>query len=101
MVAPAPRILRVEPDLAVRENRCAVFTTSGYDAISVSPQLAESTLRAPKFDLIVLSELSGHQENPILNVADGADVRVLDGSIRPTELLSLVAERLQSRNRHA
>jgi hypothetical protein len=59
--------------------------------------MAESTLRARKFDLIVLSKLSGHEENPILNVADGADVLVLDGSTRPTELLSLVSERLQSR----
>lgn len=96
MIAPAPRILCVETDLAVGESRCAVLTISGYEAISASAQLAEITLRARKFDLIVLSKLSGHEEHRILNVVDGAEVLVLDGLTMPAELLSLVAERLQS-----
>jgi hypothetical protein len=48
------------------------------------------------FDLIVLSKLSGHEEHRILNVVDGAEVLLLDGLTMPAELLSLVAERLQS-----
>jgi hypothetical protein len=46
MIAPVPRILCVEHDLAVRESPCAVLTIAGYEAISASPQLAEIALRA-------------------------------------------------------
>jgi hypothetical protein len=46
------------------------------------------------FDLIVLSKVSDYEQYRILNVANGAQVLVLDGFTVPTEFLSLVAERL-------
>lgn len=91
----AAKILCVEPNLAVLESRCAVLKTSGYDVGSASPQLAEIVLRSQKFDLIVLSWLSDYDLQRIVNLSDGADVLVLDGITTPSELLSLVAQRLQ------
>jgi DNA-binding response OmpR family regulator len=97
----AAKILCVELDLAVLESRCAVLKQSGYDAVSASPQLAEIVLRSQKFDLIVLSSLSGTDLHRIVNLADGADVLVLDGLTMPSELLSLVAQRLNRHQRRA
>jgi hypothetical protein len=88
------RILCVELDLDVRESRCAVLKHSGYDAASASPQVAEIVLRSQKFDLVVLSKLSDIDLHRIINLADGAEVLVLDGFTSPSELLSLVAQRL-------
>jgi CheY-like chemotaxis protein len=89
----AAKILCVEFNLAIRESRCAVLKHSGYDAASAAPHLAESVLRSQKFDLIVLSLLSDLDTN----LADGADILVLDGYTVPAELLSLVAQRLNRR----
>jgi hypothetical protein len=91
----AVKILCVEPNVAVLESRCAVLKTSGYDVASASPQLAEIVLRSQKFDLIVLSWLSDYDLQRIINLADGADVLVLGDLTPPSELLSLVAQRLQ------
>lgn len=91
------KILCVEPDLAVLESRCAVLKYSGYDAASASPRVAEIVLSSRKFDLVVLSSLSDFDLNRIVNLADGADVLVLDAFTYPSELLSLVAQRLQRR----
>jgi CheY-like chemotaxis protein len=90
----APKILCLEPDLAVRESRCAVLNVSGYDAASATPHLAEIVLRRQKFDLIVLARMSDHHQERIINLADGVDVLVLDGITMPLELLWLVGERL-------
>jgi CheY-like chemotaxis protein len=90
----APKILCVEADLAVRESRCAVLNKSGYDATAAASQLADIVLRIQKFDLIVLSATSDCDWHRIFNLADGADVLVLDGFTMPLELLWLVAERL-------
>jgi hypothetical protein len=92
--AGAAKILCVELDVGLLESRCAVSKHSGYDAASASPQLAEILLRSRKFDLIVLSRLSEFDLHRIINFADGAGVLVLDAFTSPTELLSLVAERL-------
>ena len=97
----AAKILCVEPYLAVLENRCAILKYSGYDAISASPQRAEIVLRSQNFDLIVLSRLSDFDLHRIINFADGADVLALDGFTSPSELLSLVAQRLDRRQRRA
>jgi DNA-binding response OmpR family regulator len=99
--ARSPKILCVEFNLAIRESRCAVLKHSGYDAASAEPDLAESVLRSQKFDLIVLSMLSDLDSHLITNLADGADLLVLDGFTMPSELLSLVAERLNRRQRRA
>jgi hypothetical protein len=93
----AAKILCVEPDSAVLESRCAVLKVSGYDVASASPQLADIVLRSHKFDLIVLSSLNDSDLHRIVNLSDGAEVLVLDEITMPTELLSLVAQRL---NRH-
>jgi hypothetical protein len=90
----AVRILCVGPDFAVLESRCAVLKSSGHDAASSSPRLAEIMLRSQKFDLIVISTLSDFDPNRIVNLADGADVLVLDAFTYPSELLSLVAQRV-------
>ena len=90
----APKILCVEYDEGLLKSRCAVLDHSGYDAASVSPQVAQIMLRGRKFDLIVLSKLSDFDLHRINNLADGADVLVLDRFTTPVELLSLVAERV-------
>ena len=97
----AAKILCVELDVAVLESRCGVLKISGYDTASASPRLAEIVLRYQKFDLIVLSRLSGTDLHRIVNLADGADVLVLDGITMPSELLSLVAQRLKRHQRRA
>jgi hypothetical protein len=88
------KILCVEPDLSVLESRCAVLKESGFDAASASPHLAEIVLRSQKFDLLVISSLSDHDLQRIIDLSDGAEVLVLDGITMPTELPALVAQRL-------
>jgi hypothetical protein len=56
-------------------------------------------LGSRKFDLVVLSMLSDFDLHRINNLADGADLLVLDGITSP--LLSLVAQRLERRQRRA
>jgi hypothetical protein len=97
----ADRILCVEPDVNVLESRCAVLKYSGYNAASASPKLAEIVLRSQKYLLIVLSALSDFDLQRIINLADGANVLVLDGPTFPSELLRLVAQRLNRRQRRA
>jgi CheY-like chemotaxis protein len=89
----SPKILCVEFNMAVRETRSAVLRHSGYDAVSAAPHLAESVLLSQKFDLVVLSMLCDLESHLI----DGADILVLDGFTMPSELLSLVAQRLNRR----
>jgi hypothetical protein len=93
------KILCVESDLAVRESRCAVLKHLGYDITSGSPQLAETLLRSQKFDLIVLSWVSDYDLHRIVNFSDGAELLVLDGLTMPSELLSLVTQRLNRQRR--
>ena len=76
----SPKILCVEDDVAVLESRCAILKFSGYDAASASPQLADIVLRSQKFDLIVVSWLKDSDLHRIINLSDGADVLVLDGT---------------------
>jgi DNA-binding response OmpR family regulator len=90
----AAKILCVELDEGLLKSRCDVLKSSGYDAASASPKIAEIVLRSQKFDLIVLSRLSDSDLHRIINFADGADVLVLDAVTSPSELLSLVAQRL-------
>ena len=95
------KILCVEADSAVLETRCAVLKYSGYDAASASPQAAEIVLRSRKFDLLVISSLSDSDLNRVVNLSDGAAVLVLEELTLPDQLLSLVAERLNHRQRRA
>jgi hypothetical protein len=97
----AAKILCVELDVAVLESRCAVLKYSGYDAASTSPQLADIVLRSHKFDLIVVSSLKDSALQRIVNLSDSADVLVLDFLTMPSELLSLVAQRLNRHQRRA
>jgi hypothetical protein len=97
----AAKILCVEHDRAVLETRCAVLKYSGYDSVSVSPHGAEVVLSSRKFDLIVLSGLSEFEQHRILNLADGAQVLVLDMLILPDDLLALIAETLNGTQRRA
>jgi DNA-binding response OmpR family regulator len=93
------KILCVESDSALLESRCAVLKYSGYDATSVSPRVAESMLLSQKFDLIVVSWLTEQDSHTVMNLSDGAEVLVLDRFTIPSELLSLVAARLNRRRR--
>jgi hypothetical protein len=95
------KILCVELDVAVLESRCAVLKYSGYDAASASPQLAEIVLRVQKFDLLVVSSLNDSDLHRIINLADGADVLVLDSFTLASRLLSLAAQRLNRHQRRA
>ena len=97
----AAKILCVELDEAVLESRCAVLKYSGYDAASASPELAEIVLRSQKFDLIVISSMKDCDLHRLVNLSDGAQVLVLDGLTMPSELLSLVAYRLNRQQRRA
>jgi hypothetical protein len=94
-----PKILCVEGDPAVRESRCAVLKHSGYDTASGSSDIAETLLRSQKFDLIVLSWLNDSDLHRIVNFSDGAELLVLDYLTMPSELLSLVAQRLNRQRR--
>jgi DNA-binding response OmpR family regulator len=96
-----PKILCVELDACLLKSRCDVLKYSGYDAASASPRVAEIMLSSQKFDLIVLSALSDFDLNRIVNLADGADLLVLDAFTYPSELLSLVAQRLNRSQRRA
>jgi DNA-binding response OmpR family regulator len=95
----AAKILCVEADVAVLESRCAVLKYSGYDVVSASPHLAERVLRSQKFDLLVISSLDDRDLQRVVNVSDGADVLVLEEITLPSELLSLVAQRLDRQRR--
>jgi hypothetical protein len=97
----AAKILCIERDMAVLQGRCTVLKNAGYDASSVSPKLGEVLLRSQKFDMIVLPRLGDFDLHRIINFADGAEVLVLDGFTSPSELLSLVAQRLNRRQRKA
>ena len=99
MDARSPKILCVECDLTVLESRCAVLKYSGYDAASASPHLAEILLLHQKFDLLVVSSLNDRNLHRVINLSDGADVLALDGFTTPSELLSLVAERVNRQQR--
>ena len=96
-----PKILCVESDLAVLESRCAVLKFSGYDAASATLRVAEMVLRSQKFDLIVVSRLSNPDLQRIINLSHGADVLALDALTFPSELISLVAQRLNRHQRKA
>ena len=93
-------ILCVEPDEIVLESRCAVLKSINYNPVSASPRAAEVILRAQKFVLIVFSNLSDWDVQHIVSLADGAEVLVLDGLTMPSELLTLVSQRL-NRQRQA
>ena len=93
------KILCVERDEGLLESRCAVLKYWGYDTASASPQLADILLRSQKFDLMVLSKLSDFDLHRIINFSDGAHVLVLEGFTSPSELLSLVAQRLNRRRK--
>jgi CheY-like chemotaxis protein len=95
----AAKILCVESDPVVRQSRCAVLKYSGYDTASGSPQLAEILLRIQKFDLIVLSWLSDYDLHRIVDLSDGAELLVLEEITMPSELLSLVMQRLDQQRR--
>jgi hypothetical protein len=97
----AAKIMCVEPDPVVLESRCAILKMSGYDSMSTSPQLAEIVLGRQEADLIVLSRLSDSDLHRIINLADGADVLVLEELTVPSELLSLVGQRLNRQRRRA
>jgi DNA-binding response OmpR family regulator len=93
------QILCVEQDVSVRKSRCTILKNSGYDAAPASPRVAEILLRSQKFDLIVISRLSDFDLHRVINLADGADVLVLEPLTTPSELLSLVAQRLGHRRK--
>ena len=96
-----PKILCVELDAGLLRSRCEVLKYSGYEASSASPRVAEIMLSSRKFDLIVLSSLSDFDRNRIVNLADGADILVLDAFTYPSELLALIAQRLNRGQRRA
>ena len=96
----APKILCVERDTSLLESRCAVLRASGYDAASAPPpHLAEIVLRREKFDLLVISSVSDPELHRMMGICEGADVLVLDGFTMPSELLALVAQRLNRQRR--
>jgi DNA-binding response OmpR family regulator len=90
----APRILCVVSNPAILESRCEALKASGYDASSATPQVAESVLLSQKFDLIVVSGLSGPDLQRVNNLAEGADMVVLSGLTLPSEMLFSVGQLL-------
>ena len=58
-------------------------------------------LRRQTFDLLVVSSLNDSDLHRVINLSDGADVLVLDELATPSELLSLVAQRLNRQQRRA
>jgi hypothetical protein len=78
-----PKILSVEVDSILRESRCAVLKSSGYDCSSATPRAAEIVLRGHRFDFIVLASLNEPDLYRIINLSDGAEVLVLDESVMP------------------
>ncbi len=91
-----PRILCVGSDLPLLESRCAVLEVSGYDAcVGAPPRSGEVVLRRQKFDLVVVSSLNDGD----INLYGGAEVLVLDGFTMPSELIDLVAQRLNRQQR--
>ena len=95
----APKILCVESNLAVLESRCAVLQASGYDAASATPQSAEIVLRSHNFDLIVVSRLSDSDLQRVDSLAGGADMLVLNDLTLSSEMLFLIAQRLDRQDR--
>ena len=95
----AAKLLCVEVDKGLLQSRCHVLKSSGHDAASGSPKIAEIVLRSQKFDLIVVSKLGDSDLHRIINLADGGYVLVLDGFTSPSELLSLVAQRRDRQQR--
>jgi hypothetical protein len=93
------KILCVDFHTVVRETRCAVLQHSGYDTSSASPEGAETVLRSQKFDLLIVSSTSDSDLQQIVKLSAGADVMVLQEFTVPTELLSLVAHRLNRQQR--
>jgi CheY-like chemotaxis protein len=94
-----PKILCVEVDYFLRESRCNLLHVSGYDTLSASPQSAEIVLRSHRFDLIILSSPNEADLYRIINLSDGAEVLVLDESVMPPELLTMLAHRLKRQRR--
>jgi hypothetical protein len=99
MTTKPAKILCVEWDESVLKSRCAVLKVSGYETTAASPELAETILRSQQFDLIVISGVSDFELHRIVDLANGANVLVLDEIILPAELLSLVAQRLDRQRR--
>jgi hypothetical protein len=99
MATKSPKILCVESNVAVLESRCAVLKASSYDAASATPKVAEIVLLSQKFDLIVVSRLSDSDLHRVNNLADGADMLVLGRLTLPSEMLFLVAQRLDRQER--
>ena len=99
MDARPPKILRVEHSAAILESRCAVLKMSGYDVASASPRVVGSVLRSQKFDLVVVSWLNDSELQKVISFSDGAELLVLDGLTMPSELLDLVAQRLNRQQR--
>jgi hypothetical protein len=58
-------------------------------------------LRSQKFDLIVVSRVRDSDLHQIINLSDGAEVLILEEMTMPSELLSLVAERLDRHEQRA
>jgi 2,4-dienoyl-CoA reductase-like NADH-dependent reductase (Old Yellow Enzyme family) len=90
----AAKILCVGLHSAMLESRCAVLKVSGYDATPALPQQAENLMRSQKFDMIVISRMSDYDPHKILQLAEGAEVLVLNGLTMPRDLLASVTERL-------
>ena len=96
MTAKAPRILCIEPDPSVLDSRCGILKHHGYDALAASLQLAEVLLASQRIDLIILSAmLKGEEKSRIASAAGKTRILVLEGLTLPSELLSLVAERVR------
>jgi DNA-binding response OmpR family regulator len=88
-------ILCVESDDSLRASRCAVLESAGYHSVSASPKVATTLLSGQKFDLVVLSGLNDFDLQRIVNLADGAEILVLTGFIKPPALIDLVAEKIR------
>jgi hypothetical protein len=77
--------------------RCSeTFRLRHYVGIA---QLAEIALRSQQFDLLVISSLSDYDLHRIIGLSDGAEVLVLEEFTMPSELLSLVTQRLNRQQR--
>jgi hypothetical protein len=92
MLSLTDHILCVESDRSLHDSRCVALKGLYYDVTPASPRLAEIVLSYRKFDLIVTFGLDDHDLDRIINVADGAKILALEGTVLPSDVVSRVAD---------
>jgi hypothetical protein len=91
------RLLCVGKELELLQTRCAVLNQSGYDTLAATLTEAESILRTPTFDLVIVSAwLSEWERGRILAAAGETPALVLTEVTLAEDLLAQVERLLTS-----